>query len=377
MYRRALAAVVHWRRSAVGIDVVDVTRSSACIRKGGAHRLDRAVAVGRRIGDAIRRKRVAIARELGIDVRAAAPRRFPLLENDEARALTQYKAVSCCIERAAGTLRGVIVGGHRREQAESGQPHRTDHRIESARQRIVDTASADQLERGADGLTAGCAGGVHRRRVAADSEAPREKREPRGRLAAAEHHRVRRGRVAKQTFGMELTVGRRMAVHGVEVFVGDAHHSGADRAAPAFRGLRGGGDARIDYCLLGSTERESMRSVGELEKLLVRRQRAVGKALHLGGDASGKSTRVEKADPRGAAAAFEHRGPGRRDVVTDRSDQAQPRDRDAAFRCSHTCPFAANSTRAVATVFPSTLALKEMRNGSAWSSASAALISTI
>src|SRR6266567_2986416 len=119
-----------------------------------------------------------------------------------------------------------------------------------------------------------------------------------------------------------------------------------------------------------------MRSVGKLEELPVRRQRVVGKALYLGGDARGETARVEKADRRRAAPAREHRGPRRRNVVANRRDQAQPGDRDAAFRCAHCSPFAANSTRAVATVLPSMSALKEMRSGSERSSASAALIST-
>ena len=53
--RRGLAAVVHSRRRPVRVQVVDVRRRGAGVRERGAHRLDRPVAVRRRIGDPVAR----------------------------------------------------------------------------------------------------------------------------------------------------------------------------------------------------------------------------------------------------------------------------------------------------------------------------------
>ena len=77
--RGALAAVVHERGRAVGVQVVDVFRPDAGIRERLAHRLDRAVAGRMGIGDAIAAERVAVAGQLGVDARPAPAGRAPTL----------------------------------------------------------------------------------------------------------------------------------------------------------------------------------------------------------------------------------------------------------------------------------------------------------
>ena len=145
--RGAFAAVVHAGGRAVRIQVVDVGGRGAGAPQRLPHRLDRAVAVGRRIGDAVARQRIAVAGQLGVDVRAAPARRMPFLEHQEARAFAQQEAVARRVERAARALRRVVVRRERRQQAEARDADRTDHRIEAAGQHVVDGAAADQLQR--------------------------------------------------------------------------------------------------------------------------------------------------------------------------------------------------------------------------------------
>ncbi len=91
--RRALAAVVHVGRRAVRVDVVDVVRRGAGIGERGAHRLDRAVAVGRRIGDAIattancrrRQARRRCARRAGAPLPIPRGRQSPRLRRARSR----------------------------------------------------------------------------------------------------------------------------------------------------------------------------------------------------------------------------------------------------------------------------------------------------
>ena len=80
-----------------------------------------------------------------------------------------------------------------------------------------------------------------------------------------------------QLVGMQLAVGRGMALHGGEILVRDAHHAGAHRAAPARRGRGGRRDARIAHRLLGRAERKAMRAIGELEQLAVGAERRVAR----------------------------------------------------------------------------------------------------
>jgi hypothetical protein len=103
---------------------------------------------------------------------------------------------------------------------------------------------------------------VHRARIAADAEPAQQQRDARARLAAAEHHRIIGGAVAReQLVGLEFAGGGRQPVHGRQLVEGHAHHAGADDAAPALGGLRGRADAGIAQRLLAA-QRKAMARLG-------------------------------------------------------------------------------------------------------------------
>ncbi len=333
----------------MGVDVIDVGRRGSGIAQRRAHRLDRPVAVGRRIGDAVRRQRIAVSCKLGVNVRAAASRGFPFLENQKSRAFTQDKPIARRIERPACRLRRIVVRRHCRQQAKAREADRADHRVESARKREIDTAATDQLQRRADRLSSRGAGRMHRRRIAVDAEAAREQRKSACRLAAAENHRIVRGLAPQELVRMHLAVGRGLKLDALEIRVGDAHHPGADRATPS----RGCSGRRRDACvanrLLRGGERKKVRAVGELDLPSITVQDRIVETLDLGGDARRKTAGVEEADRRRAAPSRQHRAPCRGDIVADRRHQAEAGDRDATPGLAHEASPSANSTRAVAT----------------------------
>ena len=158
--------------------------------------------------------------------------------------------------------------------------------------------------------------------------------------------------------GMQFAIRRGMPLHAGEIVVRDAHHAGADGAAPALAGRRSRRNAGIGERLFRGRQRKAMRAIGELEQFPVGGQPVGAEALDLGGDARRKAARIEQRDRRRAAAAGEQGIPGRGDVVADRRDQPDARNGDAATMTGLMLSGpghgpAPNSTRDVATVLPS------------------------
>mgnify|MGYP002841062123 CR=1 FL=1 len=103
-----------------------------------------------------------IARQLGINRSPASPGGLPVLEDEESGALPKHKSVPGQVERAAGALRGIVVGRKRPEKTEPGNSNRVEHRVESARQHEVAVTAAHHLQGRPDRLSAGGAGGYRR-----------------------------------------------------------------------------------------------------------------------------------------------------------------------------------------------------------------------
>ena len=164
--------------------------------------------------------------------------------------------------------------------------------------RAIDGAATDQLQRRADRLAAGRAGRMHRRRIAADAEAPRQKCNARRALTATERARIRCRAVGEQLLRIELAVGCGMVLHGREIGEIDAHHAGADRAAPAVAISVGRRDTGVAHRLLRCSEREAVRAVRVIQQLALRGDHALVEALHLGRDACRKPGCVEQRDRR-------------------------------------------------------------------------------
>ena len=154
------------------------------------HRLDRAVAVRRRIGDAIAAQGISVAGKLGVNFRAAFHGGIPIFQNQKSRAFAEDKTVARQIERTARALRRFVVRRKRAEQAKTGQADGIEHRIVAADEHEIAQAAPHGLERGADGLTAGSARGVNGCGVAANPKMMREQSERGVRLAAAKRDRV-------------------------------------------------------------------------------------------------------------------------------------------------------------------------------------------
>ena len=118
----------------------------------------------------------AVARQLGIDARAARERVLALLEHEHAGALADHEAVALGVERAARALGAVAQRRERAQVAVAREHDRRDRRVGAAREHRVGAARADQPERGADRVGTRGAGGAGRRRRAAQLQRARDRR---------------------------------------------------------------------------------------------------------------------------------------------------------------------------------------------------------
>ena len=82
-----------------------------------------------------------------------------LLQDNHPGSLAEDETVAVAIERAAGSGRLGIAGRERGEEVEAGHAERVDHAMGAAREHHVGVASTDDLNRFADRLRAGGAGG--------------------------------------------------------------------------------------------------------------------------------------------------------------------------------------------------------------------------
>jgi hypothetical protein len=94
----------------VRVDVGDLIGTDARALERSTHHAERAIAVLGRCRDVIRVRRHAVAHQLGVDPRAAAPSHLVFLENQHAGTLADNKSVAIVVERPAArcgsSLRG-------------------------------------------------------------------------------------------------------------------------------------------------------------------------------------------------------------------------------------------------------------------------------
>src|SRR5215468_7949744 len=109
----------------------------------------------------------------------------------------------------------------------------------------------------------------------------------------------------------------------------DAHHAGADRAAPAPVRLLRWPDAGVAHRFFRGRESEAMRAVRELEQLALADRGIFVEMLHLGSDVHRKAARVKARDGSHTAAAGEKPVPGLGNAVSGRRDEPDSCDGDA------------------------------------------------
>ena len=331
----ALAAVVHRRRGAVRVQVVDLVEPRAGVAERLPHRLDRPVARWMRVGDAIARQRVAVARELGVDARAAPARRLPIPRARGSPAPSPSTKPLRVASNGRLARSGVSLSG---DTAYSRQnpPRPTGLIIESKPPASTRSAAPRRISFIAvpTRLTAGRARGVHRRRVAADAEAAQQQRDARGGLAAAEHHRVGRRALGRERGGR--CRARRRAPRGA------ARPRDRRRRRPSCRCRRRSPSAprrsRLGRIPASRTACSAAASAKRCERFANLRSlrssiaRSRSKPFTSAAMRTGKplaSNRLIGATP---LLAGEQGAPRRRDVKADRSHETEPGDRDPASR---------------------------------------------
>lgn len=110
LYARRLGRIVELGRGAVSVDVKALGRLNVALDHRQRYRTGNAGSLGIGARDVIGIIGVAVAHDLGINVRTARLRMLHALENQHAGALAHHKAVAVCIERAASRQRVRISG---------------------------------------------------------------------------------------------------------------------------------------------------------------------------------------------------------------------------------------------------------------------------
>ncbi|OQC26782.1 MAG: hypothetical protein BWX70_02306 [Verrucomicrobia bacterium ADurb.Bin070] len=160
--RLGLHGVVERGRGAVGIHVIDILDAEARVLECGLDGADGTGGLGVRGGQVVGVAGGAVAGEFGIDAGVA---RFSVrlsLEDQHRGALGHDKAVAACVKRAAGSLgRVVILCAQRLHGAETAHAVLGDGGFGAARDDHVRAARADHVQRHAERVGAGGAGGDH------------------------------------------------------------------------------------------------------------------------------------------------------------------------------------------------------------------------
>ncbi len=180
--RQGLDRVVDLGARAVGVDVIDVLGVEPGILKRQPHRDDRAPAVVVAVGQAEGVGRRGVAGNLAVDGRPAAAGVLEILQHQHPAPFADHEPVAVAVERPARPRRLVVASRHRRQEHEAGDPERMDHAVHAAGEHHVGPAAADDLDRLADRLGAGGAGGQAREVRAPGPEDARQVARRRARL---------------------------------------------------------------------------------------------------------------------------------------------------------------------------------------------------
>ena len=289
----------------MGIDVEALGRLDVALGHRQRYRAGNAGSLGIRARDVIGIIGVAVAHDLGINVRTARLRMFHALEYQHAGALAHHKAIAVYIERAA-SRRGIRVGG----QCAAGRKARNgigdNCGLGTAGENRIGIAVLDGAERLAHRMGRGCARGHHGQGRALCLMANRDV----ARSHVGNHHRDHIGRCAAGP-----AVGNRMDVVDKRLH---AAHARAHVDAQALA-IDGAFDikARIVHRLVRSCHRKLNARVQMLGVTLAKVLVAV-KALDLGRHLDGKCIGIEVRNRADAARASAHCRPGGKRGVAER-----------------------------------------------------------
>ena len=153
--RPRLGRVAERRRGPVRVDVADPLRLDPGALERRAHHPRHAGRLRLGLGHVVGVVRRAVAEHLGVDRRAARPRRLELLEQEDARGLRHDEAGARRVERPRGLRRVLVLGDEAAHRAEAGEDQRMDARLGPAGENGVGVAAADQLGAFADRVRAG------------------------------------------------------------------------------------------------------------------------------------------------------------------------------------------------------------------------------
>ena len=315
----------------MGVDVVDGVGADPRIGQGHADAGAGAASFRMGVGDPVGIGGGAVAEELAMDLCPAALGMLEFLEHHHRRSLAEDEAVTFIVERPARLRRVVVARRERGEEIEAGDAEGMDHAVGAPRQHHVGLATADKLDRFADCLARGGAGGeaVEVRAIGVEHRGEMPRRHVR--LLLHLRQRMERFEADPRELGnverAPLDRQRHHLREGVKILVhlaaADVHpHPGRVRLEPV-------GQAGVAHRLErrpGCKARVAAAVLPAFDRLAFVGDRPVA---DLGGDLRGETRRVEDrrpTDPRGSDLEI---GPQILDADAQRRHAADPRDHDA------------------------------------------------
>ena len=165
-YRHGLTFIVQFCAGAMGVQIQAVRfLMEARFLQGKPNGVAGALALRMGSGDVVSVVGIAVAYDFRIDFRVSCLSVLIFLQNQDTGALSQNKAIPPLVKGNRGPL-GIVDGGQRHAAGEAGDSQLIQGGLRAAGDHGVGVAVADCVERLADGMCAGGAGGYHAHRRA-------------------------------------------------------------------------------------------------------------------------------------------------------------------------------------------------------------------
>jgi hypothetical protein len=303
----------------MGIDVTDIGGVQSAGAQGHFHATRRAFAPGRRGGEMVGVRRVAVADNLAINFRAAGLGVLQFLQHQEARAFAHHETVAFQVKRARGAFRLGVAGAHGAHRAKSADAHRHNRGLRAAGENRDGIPHFDGAPGFADGVGGRGAGGTG------------------GKIRAAQFviHREQAGGDVRDEHGNHErrdALGAAFEQDGVLLLGGvQAADAGADEHADFIAVRLGQIKAGIQQGLVAGENAKLREAVGALE-FLGRGKRGGGiEVLDLGGNLAIEAGGVEGADPVNAALAGRDLAPERVHLLPEGGNHPEAGDDNPAF----------------------------------------------
>src|SRR3989440_9900654 len=154
-----LCPIIVRSRSAMSIDVVDLVGTQPCFLQGAPYSSHQSFSTWRRLGHVICVDCCAVTHQFRENLCSPGPGEIQLFQDEYTRAFAHHKAVACCIEGAAGSLRIIIAARESVHIIEGSHSNGRNPFFRPPSNHCTGIATANRFPGLSDGVAACSAGG--------------------------------------------------------------------------------------------------------------------------------------------------------------------------------------------------------------------------